>query len=181
MSCRTSRSLPGGGRGEGTQAEGGKAGTATWTFVASPTPQGRVSCTSPEHHLEQAQHGHSGPRGTEGTSTVQVHQAAVTGTLRVVGALSTIHLWGQLSPALWRHAKEWEGWGASSRPQGSRKRSHEVVTSRCHPHPAPAPAMLREAEEQEVSTSLSASPFLGLHLPSARGANTPRSHLGLGG
>lgn len=61
------------------ELQGGKVSPRRWLgrgshvgFCNLPHPS-QQSCPSPEPHLEQAQHGHSGLGGTEGTSTVQVH------------------------------------------------------------------------------------------------------------
>lgn len=78
------------------QAEREEAAAATWVLLTFPTLPARGGRPSPEAHLGQAQPGYPGLGGTESTPVVQVHQAAVTDTLRVVGALSPIHLWGQL-------------------------------------------------------------------------------------
>lgn len=56
---------------------------------------GFLTFSIPEPHLGQAHHGFSAPGGTEFASMVQVHETAVTETLRVVGTWSSIHLWGQ--------------------------------------------------------------------------------------
>lgn len=85
------------------------------TFLPHPTCQ--WGCPTPEPHLGQAHCGYFRLGGTEGATLVQVHEAAVTEAFSVVGALSSIYLWGQSSHQLSG------GILALPRPQRSKKRS----------------------------------------------------------
>lgn len=64
-------------------------------FFSLPHHTCQKGLPTPEPHLGQAHLVYSGLGGTEGSLSVQVHEAAVTEALRVVGALDPIPLWGQ--------------------------------------------------------------------------------------
>ena len=81
---------------KGTPDRGEKTGGARCFFLTSlPASLLARSCPILGPHLGQADHGYSGPGGTEGSTGVQVHEAAATVALRVVEAPVCDFLWGQ--------------------------------------------------------------------------------------
>lgn len=121
---------------------------------------------TPEPHLGQAHLVYSGLGGTEGSHDVQVHEAAVTEALRVVGALDPFPCGDNPGlPALWL------GWGQSSwhcqGPRGAGSRAMRWSPPGSTPA---APPSTQRSGKAGVSNCLSASPFLGCPLYESQSA-----------
>lgn len=174
-------------------------GFLVFFFLTFPTPLARRGCPTPEPHLRQAHHAPSGFGGTEGATIVQVHEAAVTEAVRMVGAPSPVHLWGQpLShPLSGGVGGSGEDPGIAKVPGGQEEKP-EVACPKSHPHcRRPSPLLQQHSEERgrergrgwsrerksgDLAFSLCFSfprgpPFCGSQrVACARGANAPRSH-----